>query len=171
MADPVLLTLAPAYANVGATDPITLSINGTGFDETAVLVWNGADDICEFVSDTLITTQVSMNLVTVASDATVAVRVNEVLSNELIFQFRDAVPVPPDAGELPPAEDYTENDGTYSEIAAATSEPSVATGQPAEAGAPVTNEPGGGLPESPREPYPTGNPPQRSYGEINSGSV
>ncbi len=86
---PTLTELVPAMAFVGGED-ITITITGTGFTPDTVLVWNGADDTCTFVSDTELTTLVKVSLSTVAVDVPVAVRNGDVTSNELSFSFKDA---------------------------------------------------------------------------------
>lgn len=177
MVAPVLISLSPDYATVGSDTPVTISISGTGFLDSSVLVWNGADDVCVFVSETELTTVIAMDTVTVASTATVAVRNDVDLSNELTFEFREEAAPPPDSGDNSgiydqPPQGYTTLDDTYGKIAEETAWPegTSATGEPSDPEEPTSNTEGGGLPMFAKEPYPTGNPPTRSYEEIRKGS-
>jgi IPT/TIG domain len=95
MAAPVLTNLSPNQGMAGSSD-ITVTINGTGFTDTSVLVWNGADDVCTFVSDTQLTTIVRLSMSTVQIACTVEVRNDIDLSNSLDFYItEDIAPTPP----------------------------------------------------------------------------
>ena len=83
---------------------------------------------------------------------------------------------PPDTGDNSgiydqPPQGYTTLDDTYAKIAEETAWPEghSASGEPLDPEAPTTNTEGGGLPMFSKEPYPTGNPPTRSYGKIREG--
>jgi hypothetical protein len=91
---PVLTTLAPNTATLG--DPsFTLSVQGTNFDDGAVIVWNGSDEVTTFVSATEVTTEVDMATATTAIPISVQVRnLDATLSNTLQFQLVDP-PAPP----------------------------------------------------------------------------
>lgn len=93
MAAPVLESLSPSEGVAGSSD-ITMTITGTGFTPESVLVWNGADDTMEFVSETECTAVVKLSLSTVASVCTVAVRNDVDLSNELSFAITEDVAPP-----------------------------------------------------------------------------
>lgn len=95
----VLTALAPAQATIG--DPsFTLSVQGTNFDDGAVIVWNGSDEVTTFVSATEVTTDVDMSTAQTAAPMPVQVRnLDATLSNTLEFQILAApeAPVPPPA--------------------------------------------------------------------------
>lgn len=82
---------------------------------------------------------------------------------------------PPPAAEATPGDPvgYTELDDTYAKIAEQSALPPghSADGQPADPAMPTTNAyEGGGLPLYPKEPYPTGNPPEgRTVAQIHQG--
>jgi hypothetical protein len=86
---PTLTALEPATVQLGQPS-FTMRILGTGFTPTSVLVWNGADDVCAYVSDTELTTTVNMATAEVAITVTVEVRNAEMLSNSLPFTFLPA---------------------------------------------------------------------------------
>lgn len=92
---PVLDSLEPQQGMVGAND-ITITINGSGFTVDSVLVWNGADDAMEFVSDTQATTVVRLSQSSQPVACSVAVRNGLEASNELTFYITEDVPSPPD---------------------------------------------------------------------------
>lgn len=93
---PALISLNPQQGMVGSND-ITITISGSGFAEGIVLVWNGADDTCEFVDDTTLTTVVKLSQSSQPAQCTVAVRNTDgLVSNELIFYITEDVPSPPE---------------------------------------------------------------------------
>src|SRR5262245_5632589 len=111
-------SLSPTQANLGSTDPITVTLSGSGFvDGTTQLLVNGAPDTFTYVSDTQGTTVVEMATVTVASQIGMALTDGTDTTPELMFEVRDAGPIPPTPDEIPPAESYDENDDTYGLIA------------------------------------------------------
>lgn len=81
---PNIAGINPTTAKIQSGD-VTLAIVGTGFTAESILVWNGADDTCTFVSDKKLTTIVKTDLATVPSTCTVAVRNGDLLSNQLNF--------------------------------------------------------------------------------------
>jgi hypothetical protein len=85
---PVLTALDPGTAEMQSGD-ITVTITGTGFTETSVLVWNDADDVADYVSPTELTTTVKTDLSTVAVDCKVEVRNGDQLSNSLTFSITE----------------------------------------------------------------------------------
>jgi len=92
----VLTALVPAQAALG--DPsFTLSVQGSNFDDGAVIVWNGSDEVTTFVSATEVTTQVDMSTAQAAMPIQVQVKnLDLTLSNTLEFQLL-AAPEPPPA--------------------------------------------------------------------------
>lgn len=94
MVAPVLTSLDPQQGMVGAND-ITVTINGTGFLPDSVMVWNGADDGMDYVSDTVCTTIIRLTMTSNPSANTLAVRNGEDVSNELTFYITEDVPPTP----------------------------------------------------------------------------
>ena len=89
---PALSSLAPNEAVVGSTD-FLLRLLGTGFADGCTIVWNGADEITNFVSETELTTGVKPSTASGPSTVTVAVRnPDDQISNELPFTFTAAEP-------------------------------------------------------------------------------
>jgi hypothetical protein len=84
-------SIDPTSVDVGAPT-FTLTLTGTGFTEDAALVWNGVQDTLTFVSDTELTTEINMDLVTVPSTATVAVYQGGYTTPSLPFEFKEAAP-------------------------------------------------------------------------------
>jgi hypothetical protein len=84
---PVLTALVPAQATLG--DPsFTLAVQGSNFDDGAVIVWNGSDEVTTFVSATAMTTEVDMTTAQAAMLLPVQVRnLDATLSNTLEFQL------------------------------------------------------------------------------------
>jgi hypothetical protein len=166
-----LTDIDPEEALYQSDTPITVTLTGTDFQVGTVdVLVNGAPDTWSIVDDTTGTMIINMATVTTAIDLNIELTDGTVTTPALVFRLYEGGPIAPTEDEIPPAEEYHPLDETYAEIAAETSEPSVATGTPVTPDAPVTNLPGGGLPESPREPYPTGNPPvARSFQQIRQG--
>lgn len=181
---PVLTALLPAQAMAGGND-VTITLNGSGFTDTSVLVWNGADDTMDFISATEATTVVKTSLSTEAIACSVAVRNGVELSNELTFYITEDVPPTP----LPkPEESESPNTPAVPAVYMAPDPPDVYQGVQQEQVTPpgttgtgepdpekieeqyaTSNVPGGGLPTNPQEPYPTGNPPTRTWQQIRGG--
>jgi hypothetical protein len=90
---PVLSTIAPSTSLIQVGD-LEVTITGTGFTAGSVLVWNGADDTCQFVDETTLTTIVKTDMASVASEVSVAVRNGAQASNALMFSFTEAEPEP-----------------------------------------------------------------------------
>ena len=86
---PTLTSLDPVSAPIQSGD-VTVTITGSGFTESSVLVWNGTDDVSEFVAPETITTVVKTNLAAEPSTCTVAVRNGAKTSNELTFELAAA---------------------------------------------------------------------------------
>jgi IPT/TIG domain len=88
---PVLTSLAPADGPIQTGD-LTVRITGTGFTVGSVMLWNGADDVCAYVSETELTTIVKTDLASGPSTCAVAVRNGDQVSNELTFELVDGTP-------------------------------------------------------------------------------
>ena len=88
VAAPELTTLDPSWARLG--DPsFDVRILGTGFTETSVVVWNGADTWANFVSSSELVVFVDMTSEQVG-DIPVQVREADALSNTLMFSVLPA---------------------------------------------------------------------------------
>lgn len=92
---PVLDSLDPQQGMVGAND-ITVNINGSGFLPESVMLWNGADDGMQYVSDTLCTTVIKLSMTSNPSECTLAVRNGEAVSNALSFYITEDITPPPE---------------------------------------------------------------------------
>lgn len=103
-----LTKLDPSQAIVGSTDPITVTMTGSGFTEDTVLLWNGAEDVFHFVSETEGYTMIEMELVTVASVATVALTDGTDTTPELQFAFYEEGWQPDPAPDDSPGSPNTE---------------------------------------------------------------
>jgi hypothetical protein len=90
---PVLTSLEPAQATVGDPD-FVLRVHGTGFNESSVIVWNGADEPTTLESDTVVTTIVKPTTVSEPLDLAVHVRNADELSNALGFSLVGQPPPP-----------------------------------------------------------------------------
>jgi len=91
---PVIVSLNPTTATVGDPD-FTLHVLGTGFKADDVLMWNGAPEATTFVSDTELTTGVTMSLVSVGSVCMIAVQpAIGPPSAPVEFVIHDAPPAP-----------------------------------------------------------------------------
>lgn len=84
-----LTALEPTSAVLGSPS-FTMRILGTGFTPASVLVWNGADDVCAFLSETELTTTVNMATAEIALPISVEVRNGEEFSNALTFALLPA---------------------------------------------------------------------------------
>ena len=93
MTAPILISLSPAQGAAGSPD-ILVTITGEGFLPDSVLVWNGADDVMDYVSDTEATTIVRTTMSTVGITCDVEVRNGVDLSNTLQFVITE--PAPPE---------------------------------------------------------------------------
>jgi hypothetical protein len=74
---------------VGEAD-VEMTVAGTGFTHYSQIVFNGGDEITNYVSDTELTTTVKPSLVSTAIAVPVAVRNGGKVSNEMTFTFTDA---------------------------------------------------------------------------------
>ena len=85
---PDITNIDPPYAIIGVD--VTIHIYGTGFGKGTVLVWNNADDECEFVSPTELTTLVRASMTPFPMTVPVALRNGEVYSGTADFRFVEA---------------------------------------------------------------------------------
>ena len=85
---PVINSLAPNTAVCGSTD-FELTVIGTGFTPTSVIVFNGGEEPTDYFGSDTIRTGVKPSLVTVATVCPVLVRTNGIDSNSLDFEFTD----------------------------------------------------------------------------------
>ena len=179
MTAPVLDSLAPSTAPVGT--PLTVTILGSGFTATDVVVVEGADAPGSFVDDVSMTFDLPADAV---ATLTVSVR-NDLaeVSNALVFLVEEAeapvgggdpdyIPETPEEGASPnteavraeyhapePADVYQGHPVQVPPESTVTGVPRAHVPEPEEL--PTTNaykNGDGGLPSNPREPYPTGHP-------------
>ena len=179
MTAPVLDSLAPSTAPVGT--PLTVTILGSGFTATDVVVVEGADAPGSFVDDVSMTFDLPADAV---ATLTVSVR-NDLaeVSNALVFLVEEAeapvgggdpdyIPETPEEGASPnteairaeyhapePADVYQGHPVQVPPESTVTGVPRAHIPEPEEL--PTTNaykNGDGGLPSNPREPYPTGHP-------------
>jgi hypothetical protein len=179
MTAPVLDSLAPSTAPVGT--PLTVTILGSGFTATDVVVVEGADAPGNFVDDVSMTFDLPADAV---ATLTVSVR-NDLaeVSNALVFLVEEAeapvgggdpdyIPETPEEGASPnteairaeyhapePADVYQGHPVQVPPESTVTGVPRAHVPEPEEL--PTTNaykNGDGGLPSNPREPYPTGHP-------------
>ena len=86
---PVLSSLAPATAVVGSID-VTVTVNGSGFYPSSVIVWNSGDEPTTFISATQVSTLVKPSTASGAFSVPITVRNGDKVSNMLTFQFTEA---------------------------------------------------------------------------------
>ena len=83
--------LDPNEAEIGGPD-VTMTVTGIGFEDGAVIVFNGGDEPTEFVSETEVTTGVKPSTAGTPGTYPVAVRNPDgQVSNELGFTFTEPV--------------------------------------------------------------------------------
>jgi IPT/TIG domain len=87
---PVLTSLSPNTGELNSAD-ITMHCIGTGFTETSVINFAGNDELTVFVSDTDITTIITMSLPWGAVTVPVTVKNGTAESAPLDFTFTEAV--------------------------------------------------------------------------------
>jgi hypothetical protein len=88
--DPATLSsLSPNSAIAGDAADITMIVNGSGFSEQSVIVFDGHDEPTTLISDTQVSTGVKPSLFVVPADCPVTVRNSGGMSNELVFSFTD----------------------------------------------------------------------------------
>jgi hypothetical protein len=87
-AEPTLDSIDPVSAEIGSAD-VTLTLTGTNFLPTSVIIFNGGAETTTFVSDTELTTGVKPSLATVAIDVPVEVRTGEHVTDPQTFSFTE----------------------------------------------------------------------------------
>jgi len=85
---PAIISLTPSTA-VRGTDDFEMAVNGTGFKTDTVIVFNGGDELTDYISDTEVRTGVKPSLVSAAVTVPVCVRNGATLSNTMNFSFTD----------------------------------------------------------------------------------
>ena len=91
---PVITALQPAQMALESPS-FTLHVQGSGFQDGSVIVWNGGDEATTFVSATELTTEVDMSTAGTATTLPVQVRnPDATASNTVDFTFT-AAPAPP----------------------------------------------------------------------------
>jgi hypothetical protein len=86
---PEVTSLEPNTVALGS-ESFTLHVKGSGFTDFSRIVFNGGDEMTQFVSDSELTTEVNMATAGTATAVPVAVRNEELLSNEMPFTFTAA---------------------------------------------------------------------------------
>lgn len=90
---PVVTSIAPTWANAGGAS-FTLTANGTGFDATTALQWNGTPLATTFVGATQVTAPVPASSIAVAGSASItALTQSGSASNALTLTIRPAAAV------------------------------------------------------------------------------
>jgi hypothetical protein len=89
---PVVTSLEPNTAVAGSAPDITMVVNGTGFDKTSVITFNGLDEPTTLISPTQVSTGVKPSLFVVPATCPVAVRNGRRTSNQMPFTFTGPVP-------------------------------------------------------------------------------
>lgn len=88
---PRVTGLDPTSMNVPGPDA-PIMVTGSGFTEESVIIWNGADEVTEFVSATKLRTTVKVSIVEAPLPFTLPVQVRneDQISNALDFTFTEA---------------------------------------------------------------------------------
>ncbi|MGD0128585.1 MAG: IPT/TIG domain-containing protein [Terriglobia bacterium] len=87
-----ITSIDPTSTTAGGP-PFTLNVDGTGFDSTAVVDWNGSPLSTQVESNTLLRTAVTADLIATAGTATVTVSDNGATSNGVTFNIVPPAPV------------------------------------------------------------------------------
>ena len=87
--NPTIASLDPSTAQMGAAD-LTMTVNGTGFTPTSIIVFNGGDEPTTYVSATQVSTGVKPSTVGAAVAVPVKVRNGAKDSNAVDFTFTAA---------------------------------------------------------------------------------
>ena len=90
-ADPIVNSIAPNLAMAGGSG-FTLTVNGTGFANGAVVEWNGTILTTAFVSDQVLRATVPASLIASVGSAQVTVLVNQAGSNAVPFSIVNSSP-------------------------------------------------------------------------------
>jgi hypothetical protein len=86
---PTVSSLTPNTAVVGDPD-FTMTVNGSGFTASSVIVWNGGDEPTTFVADGQVATTVKPSTASGPHTIPIAVRNGDKVSNEMSFSFTEA---------------------------------------------------------------------------------
>jgi len=84
---PVVNSLSPSSAPSGDPLDFQMVVNGTGFNEASVIVFNGYDEPTTFIDDTQVSTGVKPSLFVVPAEVPCSVRNGSKNSNQVIFTF------------------------------------------------------------------------------------
>ena len=95
---PVISALNPSTAEIGSAD-LVMTVTGTGFINSSVIVFNGGDEATDYVSDTEVSTGVRPSTATVAGAFPVLVRNGTAESNALDFTFTEVTTLAREADE------------------------------------------------------------------------
>ena len=87
--NPTIASLDPNTAQMGAAD-LTMTVNGTGFTPTSIIVFNGGDEPTTYISATQVSTGIKPSLVGAAVAVPVEVRNDTKTSNAVNFTFTPA---------------------------------------------------------------------------------
>lgn len=93
MAAPVLDSLAPDTVDITSGAMVPVTITGSGFLPTSILVVNGSDDVGQYVSATEMTTDINTFTATGNTTLQIAVRNDVDVSNELPLALTGTSPV------------------------------------------------------------------------------
>lgn len=148
------------------TGDVLLSVTGTGITEdTTKLFFDNQRVDFTFIDATAITAIISTNG-RPAGPVAVELEQDYERTPALTFTFiQEVTPEPPPVDDT--SVGYPPNDETYGKIAEETAWPEGhSASYDGDEDTPTSNTPGGGLPLYPKEPYPTGNPPTRTYAQI-----
>lgn len=83
---PTISSLNPNTAVVGGAD-LTMTVNGSGFTPSSVIVWNGGDEPTTYGSASQVSTGVKPSTASGPYTVPIAVRNGDKVSNELPFTF------------------------------------------------------------------------------------
>lgn len=86
--EPTVSNLSPSTAAIGDPD-LTLTVTGTNFTSSSIIVFNGGEEPTEFISDTELTTIVKPSTASVAGSYPVLVRQGSVDSSPRPFMFTE----------------------------------------------------------------------------------
>ena len=86
---PTVSSLSPNTAVSGDEADITMTVNGSGFMNGTVILFNGLDEPTTFISSSQVSTGVKPSLFVVPAECPVGVRNGSIKSNEMPFTFTD----------------------------------------------------------------------------------
>ena len=88
---PAVSSLSPASTLVGGAE-FTLTVNGSNFASSAIVLWNGVSVPTTFVNSQQVTARISASLITSAGFASVSVRIGSLTSNSVQFVINNSTP-------------------------------------------------------------------------------